>query len=181
MHGFSEGPEKFQQCDRKLILLRQGKNSALTRRTCLLLNMHPKLCKKVKPVLQPAILPAGWICNLLPENNSCSSDCFVFFVNLLRKEGRSSGLAVHPQVIKVMRVSLLGMSAGRLSRLVSGRIPRSTLNMICMGLVTSAQWTHTHTDTHRSAVSLVTRSMKMKDQSRRVTEQNETVTNQHNK
>lgn len=36
-----------------------------------------------------------------------------------------------------MRVPLLGISAGRLSRLISGRIPRSTLNMICMGLVTS--------------------------------------------
>lgn len=70
------------------------------------------------------------------------------FVNLLRKEGRSSGLEVHPQVIKAMRVSLLGISAGRLSRLVSGRIPRSTLNMICMGLVTSE-----HTDTHRHTSS----------------------------
>lgn len=56
----------------------------------------------------------------------------------LRKEGRSSGLAVQPQVMRLMRVSRLGMSAGRLSRPVSGRDPRRTLNMICMGLVASA-------------------------------------------
>lgn len=65
---------------------------------------------------------------------SCSA---VSYVSLLRNEGRSSGLDVQPQVIKLMRVSLLGMSWGRLSKLVSGRIPRSTLNMICMGFVTS--------------------------------------------
>lgn len=82
----------------------------------------------------------GVLYNLLHEMNSCSS---VICVSLLRKEGRSSGFAVQPQVIKLMRVSLLGMSAGRLLRLVSGRVPRSTLNMICMGLVTSE---HTQTD-----------------------------------
>ncbi len=56
----------------------------------------------------------------------------------LRKEGRSSGLAVQPQVMRLTRVSRLGMSAARLSRPVSGRDPRRTLNMICMGLVASA-------------------------------------------
>ncbi len=74
--------------------------------------------------------------------NSCSS---AICVSLLRKEGRSSGLLVQPQVIKLIRVCLLGMSAGRLLRLVSGRVPRSTLNMICMGLVTSER-TNAHTD-----------------------------------
>lgn len=98
--------------------------------------------------------------------NFCSS---IICVSLLRKEGRSSGLEVQPQVIKLMRVSLLGMSAGRLLRLVSGRVPRSTLNMICMGLVTSEQ-THTHTWIRDLSGS------NMKAQ--RATEQNKRVTNQ---
>lgn len=73
--------------------------------------------------------------------NGCDSamwiQCDTFGAGLLRKEGRSSGLAVQPLVIRLMSVSLLGMSAARLSWLVSGRFPRSTPNMICMGLVTS--------------------------------------------
>lgn len=63
----------------------------------------------------------------------------------LRKEGRSSGFEVQPLVMRLIRVSLLGMSDGRLSGPVSGRNPRRTLNMICIGLVASGPYGETVT------------------------------------